>query len=155
MSCGSLGVIVVAPLLEYHSYFPRGFDLLSVQEFIPQLAIKRFRVPILPQASSLYMQRRYFRFCQPSSYRLRRDFCSVIRLCVFRLALGAKQFGQRVNHIVATKLMCHNQRKAFPVRLVDDDEYPICLSTVGPIMNESDTTEELYGVEKITGHPDC
>ena len=48
---GALVVVLVAPLLGEDLHLPEGIEELTVQEFVPKLAVEALNIPILPRAT--------------------------------------------------------------------------------------------------------
>ena len=83
------------------------FEYLAVHELITHSTVKTLCITILPRTGRLDIQSLHADPLQPCSYRLGDEFTAVVTPDMFRHAVGLKQFGQDIDHILTGDVAIH------------------------------------------------
>ncbi len=77
-------VVQLPPALDQDLGLQERVEDLPVQEFIPQFAVEKFHVPVLPGATRLYEERPDAQPLEPFPHRRRRKLRTVVRADIGR-----------------------------------------------------------------------
>jgi len=104
---GSCGIEVNAPLLNQYLGFTEAVEQLSIEELIPELAVKALAIPVLPRAAWRDVGGVGAQALEPISenggYKLR----PVIASDEFRHTTLEHQIRQHINDIERFNVACH------------------------------------------------
>jgi len=110
--------------------------LLPRQKLVPQPAVERLGVAVLPRAARLDIQRLHLGIGQPAANRRSDELRPVVAADVFRHPASHGQLRQYVDHILRCHPTSHLQSQAFPGVLVHHRQ-PLQRPTVaGPVVDE-------------------
>src|SRR5262245_6224309 len=84
-------VVLVSPLPRQHPRLQQAAELLGVEELVPQPAVERLRVPVLPRRARRDVQHLDRLLLQPAADRLRDELRAVVAADVPRRAAPADQ----------------------------------------------------------------
>src|SRR5271170_2232545 len=93
-------VVVFTPHLDQHLRFRQTVEDLAIQQFIPELPVEAFYVPVLPWAARFDEQGLYAHFRQPLPYYGSRKLRAVVAADVLRRASCCHQPGDPLQYIV-------------------------------------------------------
>ena len=117
-------IVFPAPLLYQDPGFGQSGEHLPIEQLIPQLAIERFYVAVLPGAPSLYEEGLHAQTVKPGSYCPGSEFGTVVRPNMLRNASQDEQLKQLVDDILGGDMSGNQQRQTLPRVLVHKGEYP-------------------------------
>jgi len=146
-----LRIIVYPPAFQKHPGLSQGIEDLPVQQLVPQLAVERLNVAVLPGTTRFDEQSLNSESLQPLPNRRGRELRTVVRPEIHRRAPLNEQVRQRVNYILRSHLPAGLQSQAFPGVLIDDRENPQRPVVVGPLEDKI-IRPEVVGILCPTTH---
>ncbi len=93
-------IIVPSPAFDEHLRLFECVENLPIEQLVPQLAIERFNVTILPRAARFNIQRSHVQLAQPFAHILRRELRTVIGPQVVRRTALSEQLRQPIQHVL-------------------------------------------------------
>jgi len=71
-------VVLNAPLFDQHLSLPEGVEDLSIKDFVSELAVEAFAIPVLPGAPRFDEEGSYTCSFKAAAYRVGSEFWAVI-----------------------------------------------------------------------------
>lgn len=131
-----LRVVEHPPLLDQYLRLPKRVKQLPIQQLIPELAVERFTVAVLPWAARRYVDRLCAQAAQPVPESLGDHFRAIVRAYVLGDTVGLHQVGKDIDRIPAPDAPRHVNSQALPGILIDDHHQLDRASVMGSIKHE-------------------
>jgi len=121
---GSNRIVVVAPLLDDDQCLLQAVEDFSVQQFIAQLVVEGFAVPILPGAVGFDVKGFGSDLGQPLAHDLGGHLWAVVGSDVFWDTARQHDIGHRLDDAEAVDPASNTDRQAFARELIDQGQQP-------------------------------
>src|SRR5208337_1386528 len=117
-------VVLFAPVLYQHLRLQKSHEYLTVEELVPELAVKRFDVAIFPGTSRLYIKTSHSQVTEPFANRFGCEFRPVVRADMLWDTSCNEQIRKLMYHSLGRYASLNCNIEAFPCILVHDVQYP-------------------------------
>ena len=115
----SARVVMDPPPFDDHLSFFQRVEDLPVQTFVPQLAIERFAVSVLPRTARFNEQRLGSQCAEPLLHTIRAHLRAVITPHMFGDSVPQHRIAQGFDHVMTVEPSAHTNRQAFSCVFVD------------------------------------
>ena len=127
-------VVLNAPSFDQHLSLPECVEDFSIKDFVSELAVEAFTVPVLPGAARFYKEGSYTRSFKPVAYCVGSELRAVIRSDMLRWSMGHEEIREAMEHIIGVEPPVHPDGEALPTEFVDDRQHLEGTTIMGAVL---------------------